>query len=51
MGKRRSRGILKNGERAGLGTLSSYSGRAVGADFALIESLHTGHVAGSPACA
>ncbi|MFB7449864.1 PH domain-containing protein [Streptomyces sp. NPDC056194] len=43
--------ILKNGEHIGLGALASYSSRAVDADFALVKSLHTSHVAGCPDCA
>ncbi|MGW2017845.1 PH domain-containing protein [Streptomyces sp. NPDC001927] len=43
--------ILKNGEHTGLGTLASYSSRAVEADFALIKSLHTTHITGCPNCA
>lgn len=43
--------VLKNGEHVGLGALASYSSRAVDADFALIESLHAGHIADCPDCA
>ncbi|MER7959262.1 PH domain-containing protein [Streptomyces sp. NPDC096030] len=43
--------VLKNGEQAGLGALASYSSRRVDADFALIKSLHTTHVAACPNCA
>ncbi|MFI1660426.1 hypothetical protein ACH4ZU_36760 [Streptomyces sp. NPDC020472] len=43
--------ILKTGERIGLGALASYSSRAGDADFALITSLHAGHIANCPNCA
>ncbi len=38
-------------ERVTLGALASYSSRVVDADFSLIRSLHTAHVAECPDCA
>ncbi|MFB6633209.1 PH domain-containing protein [Streptomyces sp. NPDC056362] len=42
--------VLKNGDHVGLGALASSSSRAAAADFALIKSLHAGHVADCPNC-
>ncbi|MGA5066396.1 hypothetical protein ACPB9E_21985 [Streptomyces exfoliatus] len=43
--------VLRKGERVTLGAIASYSSRVVDADFSLIRSLHTAHVAECPDCA